>query len=86
MNRRETNFLRGLIVTGQGGMTKLKERRFGLNVGRKFFTHRELRHWHRLPEEAMATLPWRCSGQKVGWGLGALIWWMATLSMSEGLE
>ena len=45
-----------------------------------------LRHWHRLPEEAMATLPWRCSGQKVGWGLGALIWWVATLSMSEGLE
>ena len=54
MNRRETNFLRGLIVTGQGGMTKLKERRFGLDVRRKFFTHRELRHWHGLPEEAMA--------------------------------
>lgn len=37
-------------------MIKLKERRFGLDARRKFFTQRELRHWCRLPEEAVAVL------------------------------
>jgi len=46
----------------RGNTSKLKEGRFGLDIKKKFFTMRVVKHWPRLPREAVAVFKARLDG------------------------
>lgn len=56
----EGGFIRDSSDRMRGKSFKLKEGRFSLHIGKKFFTVRVVRHWNKVPREAVDAHLWKC--------------------------
>jgi len=70
----------------RGNGCKLKEGRFRLDMKKKFFTVRVVKHWHRLPREAVAAPSLAVFNARLDGAQSNLVWWKMSLLMAEGLE
>jgi len=69
----EQLFTRVCSDTTRGNGFKLKEGRFRLDIRKKFFTMRVVRHWHRLPREAVAAPSLAVSKARLDGALSRLV-------------
>jgi len=53
---------------------------------KKFFTVRVVKHWNRLPREAVAAPSLAVSKVRLDGALSNLVWWKMSLLMAGGLE
>ena len=58
----------------RGNDLKLREGRFRLDVGGKFFTMRVVRCWNRLPEEVVDAPSMELFKSRLDGVLGSLVW------------
>jgi len=70
----------------RGNSCKLKKGRFRLDIRKKFFTMRVVKHWPRLPREAVAARSLAGFKARLDGALSNLGWWKMSLLMAEGLE
>jgi len=70
----------------RGNGCKLKEGRFRLDIRKKFFTMRAVKHWHRLPREAVAAPSLAVFKAKLDGALSNMVWWKMFLLMVGVLE
>jgi len=70
----------------RGNGFKLKEGRFRLDIRKKFFTMRVVKHWNRLLREAVNSLSLAVSKARLDGALSNLVWWKMSLLMAGGLE
>ncbi len=61
---------------------KLKEGRFKLDVKKKFFTQRAMKHWHSLPREAVGALSLKAFKARLNGTLCTLSCEVASLPMA----
>jgi len=63
---------------------ELKEGRFRLDTRKKFLTVRVVRHWQRLPREAVAAPSLAVCKARLDGALSTLVWWKMSLPMAGG--
>jgi len=70
----------------RGNGCKLKRGRFGLIIRRKFFPVRVVKHWPRLPREAVAAPSLAGFKARLDGALRTLVWWKMSLLMARGVR
>ena len=74
-----------VIAIGQGGNGfKPRQGRLSLDIRRKFFTQRVVKHWNRLPKEAVDAPSLEAFKARLDVALGSLVCWLATLHIAGG--
>jgi len=79
-------FSRACSDRTRGNCIKLKEGSFRFDTRKKFFTMSVVRHWHRLPREAVAAPSLAVFQTRLDGALSDLVWWKVSLPMAGGLE
>jgi len=70
----------------RGNSFKLKEGRFRLDIRKKFFSMRVVKHWNRLPREAVDVPSLAVFKARLDGALSTLVWWKMSLLMAGRLE
>jgi len=81
-NLRTAAYLRFDRTRGNG--SHLGQRRFRLDIRKKFFTQRVVTHWSRLPKEAVDAPSLQAFKARLDVALGSLVCWLATLHIAGG--
>ena len=55
-----------------------------MDIRKKSFTVRVVRHWNRLPKEAVDAPSLEAFKARLDVALGSLVWWLATLHIAGG--
>jgi len=65
---------------------KLKDGRFRLDIRKKFVTIKVVKHWHRLPREAVDAPSLAVFKARLDGALSNVVQWKVSLLMAGGLE
>jgi len=79
-------FTRACSDRTRGNGFRLKYGGFRINIKKKFFTMKVVRHSNRLPREAVAAPSLALFKARLDGALSNLIWWKMCLPMAGGLE
>jgi len=70
----------------RGNGFRLGQGRFRLDIRKKFFTHRVVTHWNRLPKEVVDAASLKTFKARMNVALGSMVWWLVTLPVAGGLK